>query len=976
MSVPRKRKRVSPTAVLQEKLAAAEAEIADLRRRLAELPHSQPQAAEMPDAAGRMLAVEALRESEEHFRAVLEDSLDAAYRRNLQTDRYDYMSPVFEKITGWSVQEMGSFDIGTVLGLIHPDDLSKVEQEIERTLAGCQSTGRASSTLEYRFRGKDGAYRWIEDYLVVLPDGDGRPLYRLGNIHDISARKQAEEQVTVLSRFPHENPNPVLRIDRSGKLLYANPASQLLLAEWGSATGHLIPPTWRGLVAEALTNHQTRLINTRYGETVYELLFVPVCEASYVNLYGRDVTEQAEAVEALQKIRNELELRVQERTQELLNVNEEYLMINEELRVAVEKSERIEKSLRLANTYNRSLIEASLDPLMTITSDGKISDVNSATEQVTGYTRQELIGTDFHRYFTNPTKAEAGYRQAFEAGSVRDYELEICHKDGAITPVLYNAAVYYDEAGRVTGVFAAARDITLRKQAEELLRLQTTALDSAASGIVITDRAGSIQWSNPAFSQMSGYSTQEVLGQNFRLLKSGKHDPAFYKQLWDSVLAGQVWRGDIINRRKDGNFYNEEQTIAPVLDQNGQITHFVAIKQDVTARKNAEAQVVEDAARSNSIAKVSQALNEAGPDQSLVIRTFTRLMADLLGDVCIIHLLTDDGQFLNPAAVYSASSTLPQKFLEQITAAPLRVGEGVVGQVFQTGQPVLLPEIQLEHARTLVNQAITQPLKRINLYSLLVVPLRTQGRQFGTVGMSRTHPSRSYSAADQVMVQDLADLAAMAIANARLYSTLQMSLEKEQAMRTQLVQAEKLAATGRRLASVAHELSNPLQTIKNCLFLTRQDTPPDSPVQEYLDMASSEAGRLANLVAQLRELYRPRDAGVVRAYPLSKILNDVHSLLAPHLAEHGVVWQQSPGQQDLVVNCVVDHVKQVFINISMNAIEAMQPDGGTLSINLVQSEDGDQAGAAFQDTGPGISPGILPNLYEPFVTTKTSGLGL
>ncbi len=127
--------------------------------------------------------------------------------------------------------------------------------------------------------------------------------------------------------------------------------------------------------------------------------------------------------------------------------------------------------LKLANAYNRSLIESSLDPLVTIGPDGRITDVNTATEMVTGFSRDELIGTNFSGYFTEPEKAKKGYIQVFKEGKVIDYPLEIKHKDGHVTPVLYNASVYQDESGRVIGVFAAARDITERKKAEEALKL-------------------------------------------------------------------------------------------------------------------------------------------------------------------------------------------------------------------------------------------------------------------------------------------------------------------------------------------------------------------------------------------------------------------------------------------------------------------------------------------------------------------------
>ena len=127
----------------------------------------------------------------------------------------------------------------------------------------------------------------------------------------------------------------------------------------------------------------------------------------------------------------------------------------------ITERKKAEEALRLSNIYNRSLIEASLDPLVTIGHDGKITDVNTSTEFVTGYSRDELIGTDFSNYFTEPEKAKKGYQEVFKEGFVSDYALEIQHKSGRITPVLYNASVYKDESGEIIGVFAA--DVILRR---------------------------------------------------------------------------------------------------------------------------------------------------------------------------------------------------------------------------------------------------------------------------------------------------------------------------------------------------------------------------------------------------------------------------------------------------------------------------------------------------------------------------------
>lgn len=137
-------------------------------------------------------------------------------------------------------------------------------------------------------------------------------------------------------------------------------------------------------------------------------------------------------------------------------------------------------------------------------------------------------------------------------------------------------------------------------RAADLLQLQAAALEAAANPILISSRDGRIIWANEAFEQLSGYSRSEVLGQTTQLLKSGQHPHSFYKQMWETVLAGNRWRGELVNRRKDGSFYHEEMTITPVKSGNGDITHFIAIKLDITERKKAEericrlAQVVEN----------------------------------------------------------------------------------------------------------------------------------------------------------------------------------------------------------------------------------------------------------------------------------------------------------------------------------------------------------------------------------------------
>src|SRR5450759_962748 len=123
--------------------------------------------------------------------------------------------------------------------------------------------------------------------------------------------------------------------------------------------------------------------------------------------------------------------------------------------------------------------------------------------------------------------------------------------------------------------------------------LLLAALQSATAGIIITDREGTIQWINTEFSRMTGYSSEDVVGQTPRLLKAGTHDQPFYADLWRTILSGSAWHGELVNRRKDGSLYTEEQSITPVFNERREVSHFIGIKHDITTRKRMEVELRE-----------------------------------------------------------------------------------------------------------------------------------------------------------------------------------------------------------------------------------------------------------------------------------------------------------------------------------------------------------------------------------------------
>jgi PAS domain S-box-containing protein len=244
----------------------------------------------------------------------------------------------------------------------------------------------------------------------------------------------------------------------------------------------------------------------------------------------------------------------------------------------------------MASAYNRSLIEASLDPLVTIAPDGRITDVNKATESVTGYPRDRLIGTDFSNYFTQPDEAKEGYLTVFEQGSVTDYPLEIRHKDGHIIPVIYNASVYRDETGKVIGVFAAARDITARKKAEEAFRVASaynrSLIEASLDPLVTIAPDGRIMDVNIATEAVTGCSRDKLIGTDFSDYFT---DPAKARKGYKKVFEeGSVMDYPLEIRHKDGHIIPVIYNASVYKDEKGRVTGVFAAARDITARKKAE----------------------------------------------------------------------------------------------------------------------------------------------------------------------------------------------------------------------------------------------------------------------------------------------------------------------------------------------------------------------------------------------------
>jgi PAS domain S-box-containing protein len=235
---------------------------------------------------------------------------------------------------------------------------------------------------------------------------------------------------------------------------------------------------------------------------------------------------------------------------------------------------------RQAAQYARSLLEASLDPLVTISAEGKITDVNEATVKVTGRKREELIGTDFSDYFTEPEKAREGYREVFEKGFVTDYPLTILHRDGTLTDVLYNASVYRDVQWNVQGVFAAARDVTAQKQAAQYSR---SLIEASLDPLVTISPEGKITDVNEATTKVTGFNRDELIGTDFSDYFT---EPEKAREGYREVFAkGFVTDYPLTIRHRNGEHTDVLYNASVYRDAQGNVQGVFAAARDVTAQK-------------------------------------------------------------------------------------------------------------------------------------------------------------------------------------------------------------------------------------------------------------------------------------------------------------------------------------------------------------------------------------------------------
>jgi PAS domain S-box-containing protein len=523
--------------------------------------------------------------------------------------------------------------------------------------------------------------------------------------------------------------------------------------------------------------------------------------------------------------------------------------------------------------------------------DGPFVDVNPAYCALTGYTLEELYSLEFPSVIHPEDRADnMNLIHKMLGGQIADFVLEnrYLRKDGVSVWVRKSVSLVRDRDGNPQWIIALVEDITERKRAEEelrrahdqlelrvdertrelavanrellreiaerkeierQLRLQTTTMEAAGNGIVITDDRGNIQWANPAMRQISGYTAQELIGKSTRIFGSGQHNEAYYHQMWDTVLSGQVWRGETINRRKDGSLYMEEQTITPVRSDHGEVTHFIAIKQDITERKqaeenlaqrNVELQIISSAERNQR--QFSEALIEAAIllNRSLKLDEVLSLILEQIRGVISYHFANI--VFLEGESFYVASHQGDFKGAANATDNDNRFrldGFPILARMRTSGEPTLMMDLQEEP-----DWIILQGFEWVR--SFLSAPLLVENKVIGFVNLFGDQP-RFFTHEMRDRLVAFAAQAGVAIQNAWLFEQVQASTERLQSLSRRLVeiQENERLYISRELHDEAGQVLTSL--LVDLRLLEKNAAQPDAILKIVAEMERSLNGVIENL---------------------------------------------------------------------------------------------------------------------------------
>lgn len=508
------------------------------------------------DISERIKTEEALRESEFRFQLLAEVAPVGIFRTD-PTGYTNYVNPRWCEISKLSYEDaLGSGWINSV----HPDDRSTLESEWEKA-----TKNKTSSETEYRFLRSDGSIVWVIGRAVPQKNKKGVIIGYIGTITDITERKrneavlfESEERYRLLFE---SNPAPMVIYEKEKlNILAVNKAFENHY-EYSKreATNLLITDLYPEKDRKPMTNRVRELIGSaKLGERFHQ------------KKDGSLIT--------------------------VISSSHDLTYIGKKARISVitdiTERKKIEEALRESEERFRRLAENADDAIYRIEfiPEQRFTYVSPAILKLTGYTPEDHYNDPQLGYkIVHPDDRHLLEEKVRHPEKIREpVTLRWIGKDGKITWTEQKNVPIFNNNGQVIAVEGIARDVTWRKLQEEEIKKLSTGIEQSPVLVLITDIKGNIEYVNQKFSEVTGYNKEEVIGKNPRILKSGNKEKGEYEELWNTIVAGNEWRGEFLNRKKNGELYWESASISPIRNEKGEISFYIGVKEDITERKKME----------------------------------------------------------------------------------------------------------------------------------------------------------------------------------------------------------------------------------------------------------------------------------------------------------------------------------------------------------------------------------------------------
>lgn len=551
------------------------------------------------------------------------------------------------------------------------------------------------------------------------------------------------------------------------------------------------------------------------------------------------------------------------------------------------------------------LFEKATDYCFIVNQDGLILDVNPSAQEKLKLSLEDLANKPITELLSLETREnfKKVFNNTISGSNSSVIEAELLSSSLEVINV---SVSIFKLNGRDNNVvyFVSARDISEQRRAQLQLLRFANAIHYTVNPIEITDIDGKIIYVNPALERVTGYTKQELIGKNPNILNSGRQPKEFWKNMWETILKGKVWTGEIENKTKDGKLINERLLVSPIIDPSGKLIGFLGIHNDLTEQKKLE----------NELAKVSAYMAAILDDSADAI----------IGLDCDFNIRSWN-KGAEKIYGYKAEEILGKNFSVLVPPDLIKSGElEYLNEEFK----------KKGYIRNYETERLTKDGKRIS------------------IEMTRTLVKDSYGniIGSSAIVRDVTEL---------------------KKLKRQISHAEKLSVVGQLAAGIAHEVGNPLTSISSIVQVIQRTT-NDTFAIEKLELVKNQINRIAKTIRELVDFSRPSNYEI-RQTDVNKLLQDAVNIIRYGKKSKDINFVLELSNKIPRITLVQDQIIQVFINLLLNAVDAMEGKPGEIK---VKSElFGNHIKIHFIDKGKGIPDEIKNKIFEPFFTTKKVGEG-